>query len=192
MDAGQYYITTLTNAAIKIGPLIAFGLVGYFIFVKLPFLFLLRNMKNQKEEFRPERNPVLPGQKYEVKDYERFLNRMKRLEAPAREKKEEPKQQRKEEKKTEKKQEKREEKKEEKKTEAKKTQSDTLSPEAALFEFRPGDVITKEELRKRYHELLRQNHPDKVAALSPDFKKLADKKTKEINSAYSKLKKTAA
>lgn len=183
MDPTQYYVTTLSNAAMKIGPLVAFLVIGYFIFFKLPFLFFLRNMKKQKEQFPEPAKTVVPQEKYDVRDYERFRSTMKRLEAPKQEKKEEPREEKK-------KQAKSEQKKTEPKPAPKKDLSQT--PEAALFDFKPGDVITKDELRKRYHEKLRQNHPDKVAALSPDFKKLADQKTKEINSAYARLKRDAA
>ena len=75
--------------------------------------------------------------------------------------------------------------------EVKKEKSKDISAER-IFEFSEGQSFTKEELRKKYHELLRQNHPDKVALLSPDFKKLAEQKTKDINTAYEKLKKKAA
>jgi hypothetical protein len=33
------------------------------------------------------------------------------------------------------------------------------------------------------------NHPDKVASLSDEFKILAERRTKQINQAHSKLKK---
>jgi DnaJ like chaperone protein len=47
-------------------------------------------------------------------------------------------------------------------------------------------------LKKRYFELLKQNHPDRVASMGPDFKKLAENNTKEINKAFETLKKKAA
>ena len=62
----------------------------------------------------------------------------------------------------------------------------------AVFDLKPGETITKGELKKRYYELLKGCHPDKVAALDPEFKKLADKRTKDINMAYEKLKSRAA
>jgi hypothetical protein len=65
------------------------------------------------------------------------------------------------------------------------------SPES-VFELLPGQKLTPNELKSRYHELLKQSHPDRVASMGPDFKKLAEKKTKEINDAYAKLKKKAA
>lgn len=199
MDVSQYYITTLMNAATKIGPLLAFIIGGYFLFVKLPFFFFLKNMNISKKEYE-QQNPNLDYQKdYSVKNYEDFQRRMKlmntskeapKLKAPEAKKeeakKEEPK---KEKKKEEPKQQKKQEFKQERKTEVKKDKPQEKSAEV-IFEIKPG--FTKEELRKRYHELLRQNHPDKVANLGEDFKKLADQNTKEINKAYEKLKSKAA
>jgi DnaJ like chaperone protein len=52
--------------------------------------------------------------------------------------------------------------------------------------------MTQSDLKKRYFELLKQNHPDRVASMGHDFKKLAEKNTKEINKAYEKLKKKAS
>ncbi len=66
-----------------------------------------------------------------------------------------------------------------------------LSPEEILG-FKPNESFSKEELKKRYFNKLRENHPDRVASMGEDFKKLADKNTKEINKAYDKLKKRAA
>ena len=61
-----------------------------------------------------------------------------------------------------------------------------------IFEIPEGQVLNKSELKKRYFELLKMNHPDKVASLGNDFKVLAEKKTKAINSAYDELKKKAS
>lgn len=65
------------------------------------------------------------------------------------------------------------------------------SPEA-LFNIKPGENFTQEELKKKYRELLKQHHPDKVASEGTQVRKLADKKTQDINSAYEKLKSKAA
>lgn len=43
---------------------------------------------------------------------------------------------------------------------------------------------TTDEIRRSYKTLMSQYHPDKVAALGDDLKALAERKTKEINSAY--------
>lgn len=42
-----------------------------------------------------------------------------------------------------------------------------------------------------YRKLAQQNHPDKVAGLSKEFKELANRKMKEINEAYKLLRDTA-
>jgi DnaJ-domain-containing protein 1 len=65
------------------------------------------------------------------------------------------------------------------------------SPEA-FFNFGPDDKFTSRELKKRYFELLQKNHPDRVASMSEEFKKLAEKNTKDINKAYDQLKKKAS
>ena len=47
-------------------------------------------------------------------------------------------------------------------------------------------------ISERYRHLIKQNHPDKVASMAPEFRKLAEKRMKEINAAYAELKKRAA
>lgn len=46
---------------------------------------------------------------------------------------------------------------------------------------------SRQEMRTAYREKISQYHPDKVAALGPELKALAEEKTKEINRAYSLL-----
>lgn len=43
---------------------------------------------------------------------------------------------------------------------------------------------TQSEIRKAYLVKMQAYHPDKVATLAPEFRALAEEKTKEINSAY--------
>lgn len=176
MDVAQYYVTTLTNAATKIGPVLIFLVVGYFVFIKLPFMFMVKVNKDQKPKEEPKKSPIPEIKTADEKIKLTAGNYEDRLKM-AREEKERNQKRREEEK---------------PKKEAPKKASVKLSPAEELFEFNPGDSITKGELKKRYHELLRQNHPDKVASLGSDFKKLAEKKTKEINSAYDELKKKAS
>ena len=152
-------------------------------------------MKNQKQNFSLDQNQRLSDDSrndYKLADYEDFQRRMKLMNAPKKEelKKEEPK--REEPKAQEKK--KPEPKKEEPKKEQPKPKPKPIPSTAAeeLFDFRPGQVFTQQELKKKYHDLLKMNHPDKVASMGPDFKKMAEIKTKDINSAYVKLKKNAA
>lgn len=40
------------------------------------------------------------------------------------------------------------------------------------------------EIKKAYHEMISQYHPDKVAALAAEFRSVADEKTKRINESY--------
>jgi hypothetical protein len=46
----------------------------------------------------------------------------------------------------------------------------------------PSDSI--KTIRKRYKELIRQYHPDRVNDLGPDLRELASERTKAINSAF--------
>lgn len=173
MDPFQYYLTTITKALTKIGPLLAFIVVGYFIFFKLPFLLFLKNMKKNKDEqgVKPEVSELKKGN-YSIDDYNRFLRQKKQIEAPENQSPRKPAPLQ---------------------IEDGGRQGKFIVPDSpeALFEIKLDQKISKEELKKKYYELLRQNHPDKVANLSPEFKKLADRKTKQINEAYEKLLKRA-
>lgn len=46
-----------------------------------------------------------------------------------------------------------------------------------------------DEVKKAYRALITQYHPDKVAHLAPEFKKLAEEKTRELNEAWTLLEK---
>lgn len=67
------------------------------------------------------------------------------------------------------------------------TQRMTEKRARAIFQLKESEAFTQEELKKRYRDLLKMNHPDKVASLSDEFKELAHLKTKEINDAYDLL-----
>ena len=41
-----------------------------------------------------------------------------------------------------------------------------------------------EEVKAAYRRLIAQYHPDKVATLAPEFRALAEEKSKELNAAY--------
>jgi DnaJ-domain-containing protein 1 len=189
MDPSTYYITTLTNAFNKLAPALAYALAGYFIFIRLPFLLFLKNVKSNKAPVEADLKLTDEDSEKKLKEQEHrddFQRRMKILHGPgASEKKEEQSQ-----KTGRTQQKKREEKKrEERKEEPRKRPAPAKDSSAEnLFELKPGQNFTKDELKKKYHELLRMNHPDKVASLGQDFKKLAEQKTKDINSAYHKLK----
>ena len=190
MDASQYYITTLTAAVKNLAPYAIFLVGGYLVFIKLPFMFFLKNLKETKQEFEQNQRLGDDSKKsYRLEDYEDFQRRMKLMNAP----KEEPKKEevKKEESKTRFQEKKKEEPKKEQPKAKPKPQPQSSSAEE-LFEFKPGQTFTQQELKKKYHDLLKMNHPDKVASMGPDFKKMAEMKTKDINSAYMKLKKLAA
>ena len=54
----------------------------------------------------------------------------------------------------------------------------------ALSAFGLEEVATFEQVRSAYRELVKGYHPDKVAHLGPDLRRVAEAKTKEINLAY--------
>ena len=47
-----------------------------------------------------------------------------------------------------------------------------------------------EEVKTAYKRKMSQYHPDKVASLGPEFTPIAERKTKQINSAYEEAVKT--
>jgi DnaJ-domain-containing protein 1 len=47
---------------------------------------------------------------------------------------------------------------------------------------------SKEEIRIAYRKMATLYHPDKVAHLAPEFREMADRKMKEINTAYGSIK----
>ena len=175
MDASQYYMTTLTNAASKIGPVLGYAIVAYFIFIKLPFLLALKSHKDNKTQKNDDGFP----EKNTAPAFQEQVKLEKKSEQKIENSKEEPKQEK----------QKKEEKK--KKTFEKKFPSEE-SNAYNIFSLNTDQKFTKSDLKKKYYDLLRQNHPDKVASLGPEFKKLAEKKTKDINSAYDELKKKAS
>lgn len=194
----NYYVTTLMNAGMKLGPPLLFIVVGYFIFIKLPFLFLKKNMAEQKKKLQEENKDLalaqnastsasaaktLPHQQNKTAVDKPKLQALP-SEPQKQQKRPEPRAEQKTEQKTEQK------KKEEPKKYTPPPQSGQ-SPEEVLG-FRPNESFTKGELKKRYFDKLKENHPDRVASMGEDFKKLAEKNTKEINKAYDKLKNRAA
>jgi DnaJ like chaperone protein len=64
--------------------------------------------------------------------------------------------------------------------------------EAQYYEIlglEPG--ATPEQIKSAYRKLSMQYHPDKVAHLGEEFRRVAEEKMKELNEAYQHLKKTA-
>ena len=49
-----------------------------------------------------------------------------------------------------------------------------------------GDA-TKDQIRKAYLDAIKQYHPDNFAGFGPEFRELAEEKSKQINLAYQKL-----
>ncbi len=47
--------------------------------------------------------------------------------------------------------------------------------------------ITRNDLRRRYHDLLQQYHPDRVASLGPKLRLAAELETKRLNAAFGYL-----
>lgn len=191
MDPVNYYITTLSTAFTKLLPYFIFLVGGYFVFVRLPFLFFRKSMDVQKKNLQEEDTKGLEVKRpYGLEDYQAFQRQMKLMNGAQRQEREQERP-RSESKKEESKKE--EPKKEEPKREKVKVKAEPQgkTPEE-IFNLKPHETITKGELKKRYFELLKQNHPDRVASLGQDFKKLAEKNTKEINKAYEKLKNRAA
>ncbi|MBA2406035.1 MAG: J domain-containing protein [Bdellovibrionales bacterium] len=194
MEILNYYIKTLSTAGGKLLPVGVFLLVGYFLFIKLPFYFFKKvkdenkivdeNLglykKDSAVEFKTQEK-----MKLDQTTYQERLNQ-------AREEKERQQKRREQETKQESKQESKKQESKKQKPEEPKKAPPKAAPAEEIFEIPAGQTLNKSELKKRYFELLKQNHPDKVASLGNDFKVLAEKKTKAINSAYEELKKKAS
>ena len=58
-----------------------------------------------------------------------------------------------------------------------------------VLQVRPG--ASEEEITAAYRRLVQLYHPDKVADLAPEFTELAERRTKEINTARAQLKSLA-
>lgn len=191
MSYDDYVVKTFMTAGTKIVPVVVSLVVGYFVFIKLPFFFFRQTLRDVRK-MHPEDDPNLPKFPEEAKvmrledkirrDAEELKNEQKKKEPP---KKEQPKKEQAHAKKEEK-------KKEEPKPPPKRPVVDPGPTPESVFEIQSGQKLTPEELKSRYHELLKQSHPDRVASMGPEFRKLAEKKTKEINEAYGKLKKKAS
>jgi len=72
-----------------------------------------------------------------------------------------------------------------------KDRGENLNPEIkyrAIFGF--VGPYSRDEVKKRYRELMAQYHPDKVQHLGKEFQIIAEEKTKIIQEAYEYFKKT--
>lgn len=186
----QYLATTMAKGLGKIIPIVVSVVVGYFVFIKLPFFFFrrtLRDVRRDREEFN-DQLPKFPEEPKIMKLEEKIKRDADEL------KKEKQKFQQQQQKEQKKEEPRKEQKKEEPKKELppKKPAAETSPSPESVFELRPGEKFTQEQLKAKHRELIKQSHPDKVASMGPEFKKLAEKKTKEINEAYDKLKKKAS
>lgn len=182
MSYDQYVVTTFIKAGEKIVPVVVSIVVGYFVFIKLPFWFFRQTLKDVRK-MHPEEDhlPKFPEEpkimRLEDKirrDNEELKKEQQRFQKP---KSEEPKKER---------------PKQEQKPPPKKPAAETGPSAESVFEMKPGEKFTQEQLKAKYRELLKQSHPDRVASMGPDFRKLAEKKTKELNDAYDKLKRKAS
>lgn len=178
MDYSVYIAKTMVVAFTKIGPVVGFIIMGYFVFIKLPFLFFRRSLKATRSfEGTPFHASEGFKQDFNFKDYDNFLKRQARIESG------QPKEEQKKE----------ERRKEERKAPPKHEKSRSgVSREEQIFNLEAGERLSKQELKKRYRDLLKQNHPDKVASEGTQLRLRAEIKSKEINSAYEKLKSRAA
>lgn len=182
MEVIQYLTTTLTTVFGKFLPWISLAALVYVISFKLPFLFLV---KVQREQKKADEAPELTKSNVSQLDIKKLQEKVKleqaanneRIEAKAEEIKSKKKEER---------------KSGEKKSEPKKPSAPRLTLAEEIFELNPGETFKKSQLKKKYHDLLRKNHPDKVDSLGKDFKVLAEKKTKDINKAYQELKSKAS
>jgi hypothetical protein len=168
MNPVDYYLTVSVNAFRNILPLVVFLVGGYFIFFKLPFFLLRKNLQNEKNKLSEENNKVESPKKIDSNSKAKSQIRIKII-------------------KSERSQEKRASSSSEENVKNQKNQKKNQTPEE-VFNLKPHETITQAELKKRYFELLKKNHPDRVASMGEDFKKLAEKNTKDINEAYEKLR----
>ena len=67
-------------------------------------------------------------------------------------------------------------------------ESPTVDPiEEACRVLQVNRPFTGEQLRAAYRQRMSQYHPDKVNSLGPEFRELAESKSKEINRAFDLL-----
>ncbi len=67
-----------------------------------------------------------------------------------------------------------------------KTKGPDLKPYFAVLGVKPS--ASGEEIRRAYHAKIRSYHPDQVQNLGPELRELAEQKTREINEAYTMIK----
>lgn len=76
-----------------------------------------------------------------------------------------------------------------KQTEPPRPWTDSSSSEPSPFEILGVQSgASQEEIKSAYQKLVQQYHPDRVAGMGPEIRAVAERRTKEINAAYSRLK----
>lgn len=166
MEAINYYITTLSNAGTKLGPILLACAAAYFLFFrpstgqskKIATTSSEHSKKMEAEKSEAEFIEIENNHQQDEAQRAEYQERLNKARA-AREKE---------------------------------RAKIKLTPSEILFDLKPGQILNKKVLKKRYHDLLKENHPDKVDSLGTSLKTQAEKKTKEINSAYEELKKKAS
>lgn len=68
------------------------------------------------------------------------------------------------------------------------TTSHTEQPRLPHLVLGVGEEATVEEIERRYRELMKQYHPDRVHGLGPELQEVAHRRTIEIQQAYDSLK----
>ena len=180
----------------KIIPILVTIVIGYFVFVKLPFLFFrrtLRDVRREREQM-DENLPKFPEEPKVMKLEEKIKRDAEELKKEQQKFHQQQKKEQKTEQKTEQKKEgpRKEQKQDRREPPPKQPAAEAAPTPESVFELKPGEKFTQDQLKAKHRELIKQSHPDKVASMGPDFRKLAEKKTKEINEAYEKLKKKAS
>ena len=64
-----------------------------------------------------------------------------------------------------------------------------LEVRSALAVFALAEEATFEDAHRAYRENVKQYHPDRVAHLGPELRRVAELKTKEFNTAFQILEK---
>ena len=67
------------------------------------------------------------------------------------------------------------------------TASSSNQPQSTADIFDLPANATKEQIRKAYITAVKKYHPDNFAGFCPEFQKLAEERSKQINLAYRKL-----
>jgi DnaJ-domain-containing protein 1 len=66
------------------------------------------------------------------------------------------------------------------------TPSTSLAPAFSALGLKAGASL--EEASAAYKSLAAQSHPDKVAHMAPEFRELAERKMRELNAAYERIR----